>query len=113
MNNNLLRGLVAVIGGAFTLAFFIIVFPAFLNKPNLCGAFRAGFVNPFATGFALDAIACWLILCVWMLHERREGVWYRWSVILLGLVVGVAAGLSLYLFFRLKNDRRQVSSDSQ
>ena len=113
MNTKLFRCLVAVIGIAFTLAFCIIVVPAFLKNSNLYDAFMAGFVNPFAAGFALDVIACWLILCVWMLHERREGMRYWWVVILLGIVPGVAAALSAYLFFRLNHDRRQVSSDSQ
>ena len=103
MSTALFRGLMVLIGALFTLAFGVIVIPAFLANPDVLGAFAAGFVNPFATGYALDTIACWCLLAVWVVFEAQEkGIRYGWVALVLGVVPGVAVGLSFYLLLRLR-----------
>lgn len=88
----------------FAGAFCAIVLPAFLaERPGVIAAFAAGFVNPYASGYALDAILCWCVLAVWVLHERRAaGIRHGWIALLLGLVPGVATGFAAYLLLRLR-----------
>ena len=63
---------------------------------NAPGAFAAGFVNPFASGFLLDAILCGLILMVWVLHERSAlGIKHGWVAIVLSFAMGGDSLLSL------------------
>ncbi|MGB5810795.1 MAG: DUF2834 domain-containing protein [Polyangiales bacterium] len=90
-----------LVGGAFTLAFAIIVVPAVVETGDIVGAFAAGFVNPFASGYALDAICCALILAVWVLYERsRFGVRHGWIAIPLSFAPGVATAFAFYLVLR-------------
>lgn len=103
MNSKLFFGLVAAIGGAFTLAFAVVVVPEFLRKPQVFDAFAAGFVNPFAAGYAMDTIACWFVLAVWVVYEAKaSGVRHGWVALVLGVVPGVAVGLAAYLLIRFK-----------
>jgi hypothetical protein len=96
--------LVAAIGGAFTLAFSVVVVPAFVHKPQIVDAFAAGFVNPFAAGYAMDTIACWFVLAVWVVYEAKaSGVRHGWVALVLGVVPGVAVGLAAYLLIRFKH----------
>jgi Terpene cyclase DEP1 len=77
------------------------VLPPLVADPDVIGALLAGFVNPYAAGYALDAITCWLILAVWVVHEARaRGIRHGWIALLLGLVPGVATGLACYLIVR-------------
>lgn len=93
-------GLIAVIV-IFTAAFMIMIVPPLLESGDLIGAFAAGFVNPYSSGYALDVILCWFVLALWVIKEAREdGVRHGWIALLLGVVPGVAVGFALYLLIR-------------
>lgn len=101
MNRTLFHGLLVLFGGGFALAFSLICVPPFLAHPDLPAAALAGFVNPYAAGYSLDAIFCWLVLTAWVLYEAREkNVRHGWIAILLGLVPGVATAFAFYLWLR-------------
>lgn len=85
----------------FTAKFAIVVIPPLLENPDILGAFGAGFVNPYASGYSSDVFCCWAILFVWVLYEYPK-VKYGWVCLLLGVVPGVAVGLALYLILRLR-----------
>jgi hypothetical protein len=109
VNVKLFRFLTATLGCAFTLAFAALVAPAFIRKPDVLGAFAAGFVNPYSAGYSLDAITCWCLLVVWVIYEARvRRVRHGWVALVLGVVPGVAAGLAVYLLIRLEQDRGQT-----
>ena len=100
--------LVAIAVG-FTVFFCTVVMPPVLESGDILGAFAAGFVNPYASGYSADVIACWLILAVWVLHEARaEGVKGGWFCVLLGVVPGVAVGLAAYLIVRARQRTQAV-----
>jgi hypothetical protein len=89
--------------GVFLAVFALVVMPPFIAHPDLIGAFAAGFVNPYASGYSTDTLACWAILSAWILYERRtycirHGVW----CIALGVIPGVAVSFALYLLLRMK-----------
>jgi Terpene cyclase DEP1 len=96
--------IIAVLGVAFAVAFGYIVGPPLLtSRGDVVGGLLAGFANPYASGYALDAIFCWLILSAWILHERATlNVKHGWIAIILGAVPGVATGFALYLFLRAR-----------
>lgn len=101
MRPALYRGLLAALGAGFALAFAAVVVPALIAQPDVLAAALAGFVNPFAAGYALDTIFCWAVLAVWVLHEARSGcVRHGWIALVLGVVPGVATGLAVYLLLR-------------
>jgi len=75
----------------FTLVFAIIVVPALIQDGDVIGAFAAGFVNPYSSGYSSDVLLCWLALAIWVV---------RWICLLLGVVPGVAVGLPLYIVVR-------------
>lgn len=94
---------IAALGLLFALAFVVVVVPPLWASGDIVGALAAGFVNPFASGYALDAIICWCILALWVIHDaRHEGVRHGWVALVLGLVPGVATGLAFYLLLRLR-----------
>lgn len=101
------RSLIALLGVGFALAFMLMVVPPLIASGDVMGAFAAGFVNPYASGYALDAIVCWCILAVWVVQEARQlNVRYGWVALVLGIAPGVATGFALYLLLRahqLKN----------
>lgn len=90
-------GLVAII---FTVIFCILMIPPLMENPDIVGAFAAGFVNPFASGYSTDAICCWVILLLWVLYEAPK-VKHGWFCVLIGIVPGVAVGFALYLILRV------------
>lgn len=93
--------LVAALGLGFAAAFCAIVVPALIAQPDVVAAALAGFVNPFAAGYALDTIFCWLVLAAWVGHEARtRQVRHGWIALVLGVVPGVATGLAAYLLIR-------------
>jgi len=103
MNASMFRGLVAAIGLLFVALFGAVVIPAFLARPDIVAGFADGFVNPFAAGYSMDTIACWCLLAIWVVFEARTaGVRHGWVALVLGIVPGVAAGLSVYLLLRLR-----------
>lgn len=99
MSEPAFRTLVALVGVGFAVTFCVIVVPALTW--DIPGAFAAGFVNPFSSGYALDTILCGVILIIWIVHERHtRGIRHGWIAILLCLVPGVATGFALYLILR-------------
>lgn len=101
MGRTIYGALIALLGAGFALAFALIVVPPLLENPDIPGALAAGFVNPYASGYSLDAIFCWLILTTWIVHERVTlKVRHGWIASVLGLAPGVATGFALYLFLR-------------
>ena len=90
----------------FTGVFIFVVIPPLIETPDIIGAFAAGFVNPYASGYSADVICCWLILCIWVIYESRQ-VKHGWICLLLGFVPGVAVGLGLYLIMR----QRQLAKE--
>lgn len=98
--------LLIALGVGFAALFGALVMPPLLESGDVFGAFAAGFVNPFAAGYAADAIFCWAVLAVWVVYEARTlGVRHGWVALLLGIAPGVATGFAAYLLMRL----RQVS----
>ncbi len=99
MKKRLFKISVVVIAAIFTLIFCFLIIPPLIEDPDIIGAFSAGFVNPYASGYSTDVICCWLILLVWVVYEYPK-VKYGWVCLLLGIVPGVAVGLALYLIIR-------------
>ena len=103
MNLSLYAVLLVSISCGFTIALAVLCVPPLIENPDLIGAVTAGFVNPYASGYALDAICCWCVLAVWVIHEARtRRIRHGWLALLLGVVPGVAVGFAVYLLLRLK-----------
>jgi len=95
----------AIFGALFALAFSIIVVPPLIESGDIFGAFAAGFVNAYSTGYALDAIFCALILNAWIIYEMRtRPVRFGWIAIPLCIVPGVATAFAVYLLLRLRSN---------
>ncbi|MEM7329770.1 MAG: DUF2834 domain-containing protein [Pseudomonadota bacterium] len=110
MSTSTFERIVLTIGILFALAFAIIVVPPLAKSGDILGAFAAGFVNPFASGYSLDVILCALILFVWIFYERQSrGIRHGWIAIPLSFVPGVATGFAVYLVLRSRQlDREQA-----
>jgi hypothetical protein len=103
MNPRLFHTSVLTVALAFTGLFGVVVIPPLIEHPDVLGAFAAGFVNPYASGYSSDVIACWLILAIWVVFEARtQSVKHGWTCLALGIVPGVAVGLAAYLVIRSK-----------
>ena len=75
--------------------------PALVDDPDILGAFAAGFVNPYASGYSADVIACWVILAIWIVFEARSrSVKHGWLCLVVGILPGVAVGFAAYLVLR-------------
>lgn len=99
--------LYGALAAGFALLFAVVVMPPLLASGDVAGALAAGFVNPFASGYALDAIFCWLVLAVWVVQEAKtQGVRHGWVALLLGLAPGVATGFGVYLLLRARQLRQ-------
>lgn len=103
VSRTLFKAVVIALGAGFALAFAFVVVPPLLASGDIVGGFAAGFVNPYASGYALDTIACWCILAAWVAYERsRYGVRHGWLALALGVAPGVASGFALYLLLRMR-----------
>lgn len=103
MSESALR--IALVAAAlfFTIFFLLVVVPPFIENPDVWGAFAAGFVNPFASGFSTDVLVSWGILASWIVHEARAySVRFGWVCLILGIVPGVAVGFAVYLLVRAR-----------
>lgn len=112
MNENIFKISVATVGLFFTLVFCTIVVPPLIENPDVIDALKAGFVNPYASGYSTDVICCWLILFIWVIYESST-IKYGWVCLILGLVPGVAVGLAFYLILRLKQLKQEVTSSNK
>lgn len=85
----------------FALVFAVVVVPAVIEDGDIIGAFAAGFVNPYSSGYSTDVIMCWIALAIWVIHDRSAySIKYGWVCMALGIVPGVAVGLPLYIVIR-------------
>ena len=101
MNERLFRGAIIAVALGFTALFSVVVVPPLIADPDILGAFAAGFVNPYSSGYSADVVACWLILAAWVVFEARsEGVKHGWVCLLVGVIPGVAVGFAAYLLVR-------------
>ncbi len=101
MSEKTFRFSLIVVASLFIIAFCALVIPALAADWNVIGAFAAGFVNPFASGYAIDVILCWVILAIWIVYEWKHlQIRYGWVCLLLGVIPGVAVGFALYLLLR-------------
>lgn len=101
MGKKVFEGVIASLGLVFAAVFCIIVVPPLLESKDILGAFAAGFVNPYATGYSIDAILCALILITWVVYERKNSnVKFGWVVIPLSFAPGVATAFAVYLILR-------------
>ena len=99
---------VALLGIAFAIAFAIIVVPPLIESGDIVGAFAAGFVNPYASGYSLDTIMCALILITWIVYERSAlGIRHGWIAIPLSFAPGVATAFGAYLVIRSRQLSKQ------
>jgi len=59
------------------------------------------FANRISSFFGLDVIVSALVLLSWVWDERRRrGIRHAWLPVLATLLVGVSAGLPLFLYMR-------------
>lgn len=87
----------------FTSFFAVVVVPPLVENPDILGAFAAGFVNPYSSGYSMDVFVCWAILAAWVVYEAKTySVRKGWVCLLLGIVPGVAVGFAAYLLLRAK-----------
>ena len=104
MTTGTFRLLLVLWAALFALLFVVIVIPPLIGDPDLLTAISAGFVNPYATGYSLDTIMCWVVLTTWVAYEAKaRPVKHGWIAPLLGLVPGVATGFAVYLLLRLNS----------
>ena len=105
---------VASIGVAicFTFLFCLLVVPALMSDLDIAGAFAAGFVNPYSSGYSMDVILCWVALSIWVTYEAKVySVRHGWICLVLGIIPGVAVGFPLYLVLR-NRQIRQIGADA-
>ena len=87
----------------FSVFFAVVVIPPMVANPDIWGAFAAGFVNPYSSGYSTDVLVCWFVLAVWVVYEAKAySIRHGWICLLLGIVPGVAVGFALYLLLRNK-----------
>ena len=97
----LFKATIIAAAAVFTALFVYWCIPPMIENPDLIGAFAAGFVNPYSSGYAADTLACWAILTAWIAYEARtKGVRHGWIFALLGIIPGVAVGFAGYLLLR-------------
>ena len=110
MNAQTFKTTFIVAAAVFTALFAYWCIPPLIADPDIIGAFAAGFVNPYSSGYSADVLACWVILSAWILYERRTlGVRHGLWCIALGAIPGVAVGFALYLLLRMRQLNAQNS----
>ncbi|WP_372765348.1 DUF2834 domain-containing protein [Litorivivens sp.] len=102
MSESLFKSLMWLLALGFAAAFTILCVPPLIENPDILGAAMAGFVNPYASGYAIDAIMCWWVLAFWVIYEAKTtGIKHGWVAVMLGVVPGVATGFAAYLLIRM------------
>ncbi len=111
MTTSLFRILLWFSAIAFTVIFAVLIVPPLLEDFDVIGAFAAGFVNPFSSGYSIDVIVCWFILAIWIIHDAQSlGVRHGWWCLLMGVVPGVAVGFAAYLLIRQRQVRESAAN---
>ena len=109
MSRTFFEGATLALGLLFALCFAIIVVPPLLVSGDVIGAFAAGFVNPYSSGYSLDVFVCAAILFCWIFYERSTlGIRHGWIVVPISFMPGVATGFAVYLVMR----SRQLAAQS-
>ena len=110
MTQTVFKTTIIAAAAVFTALFAYWCIPPLIANPDIIGAFAAGFVNPYSSGYSADVLACWVILSAWILYERRTlGVRHGLWCIALGAIPGVAVGFALYLLLRMRQVNAQNS----
>ena len=113
MNESIFRVLLIIVATGFALYALLFFFPPIIENPDIIGVLKAGFVNPYATAYSIDLIACWVVLILWIAHERFVlHVEHGWICVPIGLTLGVVIGLSLYLLMRMSHFSKKGSSNT-
>lgn len=103
MPKSLFKAIIIAAAAIFLAIFVLIVTPPVIESGDIVGAFAAGFVNPYASGYSSDVLACWVILAAWIAYEAKAlGIRHGWICAMLGIIPGVAVGFALYLLLRLR-----------
>ncbi|MEO0441531.1 MAG: DUF2834 domain-containing protein [Pseudomonadota bacterium] len=103
MSTSFFKATIIFAAAIFLGVFCLIVLPPVLVSGDVVGAFAAGFVNPYASGYSTDVLACWVILVAWIAYEAKAlGVRHGWICAVLGIIPGVAVGFALYLLLRMR-----------
>lgn len=103
MSESLYKTIVCCAALFFTIFFAVVVVPPLIENPDIWGAFAAGFVNPYASGYSMDVLVSWVILAAWVAYEAKVySVRKGWVCLLIGIVPGVAVGFAAYLLLRAK-----------
>ncbi|VAW02278.1 hypothetical protein MNBD_ALPHA04-1985 [hydrothermal vent metagenome] len=103
MTQAIFKATIIAAAAVFFAIFVAVVVPPLIAQPDVVGAFAAGFVNPYASGYSSDVLACWVILAAWIAYEAKAlGIRHGWICALLGIIPGVAVGFALYLLLRMR-----------
>ena len=114
MNQNTFRFLLILVAVGFAGTLATLCVPPLIEHPDLAGAIAAGFANPYASGYALDAIGCWFVLAIWVVYEAKvRRMRHGWIALALGVVPGVTTGFAVYLLLRLKQKPAGMTESSQ
>jgi hypothetical protein len=109
VNERQFQIVIVAIAVGFSVLFALVVIPPLIQDPDIIGAFAAGFVNPYSSGYSADVIACWLILAAWVGYEAKSmSIRHGWMCLVVGVLPGVAVGFAAYLVLR----SRQLGQES-
>ena len=112
MSETLFRRLLIAAAVLFSVFFAIVVIPPLVANPDIWGAFAAGFVNPYSSGYSTDVLVCWFVLAVWVVYEAKAySIRHGWICLLIGIVPGVAVGFALYLLLRTKQLKQTIKDE--
>lgn len=108
MSEPLFKATIIAAAAVFLGIFIMLVIPPQIADPDVVGAFAAGFVNPYASGYSSDVLACWVILAAWIAYEAKTlHIRHGWICALLGIIPGVAVGFALYLLLRMRQMKQR------
>jgi len=110
MNEGLFKLGLILMALLFTSIFCAVVIPPLIANPDILGALKAGFVNPYASGYSADVLCCWIILLIWVVYEHPK-IKHGWICLVLGLVPGVAVGFAVYLLMRTNQINKTTHTD--
>jgi len=102
MKESTFKLLLILIAIGFVVFAAVVFFAPIIENPDIIGVLKAGFVNPYATAYSVDLIACWVVLIIWIIFERNQlKIKNGWVCIPIGLTLGVVVGLVIYLLLRM------------
>lgn len=101
MSESTFTCLMCAVALVFTAVFAVVVMPPLIDEPDILGAFAAGFVNPYSSGYSADVLLSWLAFAIWIVYEAKKlSIRHGWVCLALGAFPGVAVGFPLYLILR-------------